>query len=370
MDQQGFKHLVSGCRKGPVAWGLRLVLSPAGGVYSLVVRIRNFLYDKGLLKSQRAGAPVVSVGNLTVGGTGKTPLVIWLAGLLGSKGLSCGILTRGYKMGSAGTPAIDEPAILARECLRARVIVNADRIAGAAEAVKLHSVEVLLLDDGFQHRRLARDLDIVAIDATCPFGYGRVLPAGLLREPVSGLKRAHAAVITRSDQVHKDDLAAIEDELRRRNPRLVIARTRHLPVSATDDCGHDLELGRFSGKRVFAFSGIGNPEGFFATVRGLGCEIVATLAFDDHHHYSHNDLAYICGEALKSGAEWILTTQKDWISSPLGGFKASGSDGPTRQYALPFAFLSVRMEFTDGRDAFTSLIEQALGDTMSDRKQP
>jgi len=367
LSQQGFRNLVSGRHKGPAAWVLRLLLNIPAIVYSLVVRIRNLFYDKGLLNSSQTAVPVVSVGNLTVGGTGKTPLVIWLADLLGSKDLSCGILTRGYKMGSAGKQAIDEPAILAQECPQARVIVNPDRVAGAAEAVKVHGVKVLLLDDGFQHRRLARDLDIVAIDATCPFGYGRVLPAGLLRDPVSSLKRAHAAVITRCDQVHEDDLAAIEDQLRRHNPRLVIARARHLPVSATSDRSHDLELGRLSDKRVFAFCGIGNPDGFFATVRGLGCEIVATLAFDDHHHYTGDDLARVCGEAVKSGAEWILTTHKDWISSPLRAF---GRGDPGREYALPFAFLSVRMDFTAGRDALTSLIEQALGGTMPHRKQP
>jgi len=346
---------------------LRLLLNIPAIVYSLVVRIRNLCYDKGLLNSSQTGVPVVSVGNLTVGGTGKTPLVVWLANHLASRGLSCGILTRGYKARAADTPAIDEPAILARECPEARVIVNPDRIAGAAEGVKLHSVDVLLLDDGFQHRRLARDLDIVAIDATCPFGYGRVLPSGLLREPVSGVKRAHAAVITRCDQVHEDDLAAVEDGLRRQNGRLVIARARHLPVSATDDRGHDLELGRFSDKRVFAFCGIGNPEGFFATVRGLGCEIVATLAFDDHHHHTGDDLARVCGEALKNGAEWVLTTHKDWISSPFGGCRRGD---PGRQYALPFAFLSVKMDFIAGRDTLTSLIEQALGGTMPHRQQP
>ncbi len=368
MDQQGFRNLVSGRRKDPLAWVLRLLLNLPAVVYSLGVRARNFFYDKKLLKSHRADAPVVSVGNLTVGGTGKTPLVIRLANQLSSKGALCGILTRGYKTGSADAGMIDEPAVLERNCPGARVIVNPNRVAGAAEAVQSHGARVLLMDDGFQHRRLARDLDIVAIDATCPFGYGRILPAGLLREPISSLRRAHAAVITRCDQVHEEDLSRIEDRLRKHNRDLVIAWARHIPVSATNNRGEKMELGRLNDKRIFAFCGIGNPEGFFGTVRNLGCKLVGTKIFDDHYHYGHEDLDLICGEALKCGAELIVTTQKDWISCPFAAPDGVPKSDSEPRYALPFAFLGVELEFTVGRDALTSLIERVVGDTMPDRK--
>jgi tetraacyldisaccharide 4'-kinase len=184
--------------------------------YSLVVRLRNFLYSKRRLKIHTADVPVISVGNITTGGTGKTPLVIWLCNTIYQKSKiknqKCGvaILTRGYKtrgtrdegpfdfaQGRRGTT--DELAILAESCPQAKVIVNPDRAAAARRAVGF-CAKVLVMDDGFQHRRLRRDLDIVTIDATCPFGYGRLLPAGLLREPVASLRRADAAVVTRCDQ--------------------------------------------------------------------------------------------------------------------------------------------------------------------------
>ncbi len=177
LNQEAYKKLISGQSKGIAAAGARAVLRLLSWGYAAITGIRNLLYSKGWLKIHRVNVPVISIGNITTGGTGKTPLVIWLAHQItkNSKFKNCGILTRGYK-------TTDEPEILAQSCPAAKVIINPDRVAGAQEAINKFAAQVLLMDDGFQHRRLGRNLDIVTIDATCPFGYGKILPAGLLQE--------------------------------------------------------------------------------------------------------------------------------------------------------------------------------------------
>ena len=219
MKQETYRNLVSGHTSGPLAAFLRSILVLLSWPYSLVVRLRNGLYSSGVLRRHRVNAVVICVGNLTTGGTGKTPLVVWLCKRLQSKGLRVAVLTRGYRATNQKSEIgnqeySDEPAVLTARCPDVSVVVNPVRVAGARQAIGEHDAEVLILDDGFQHRRLARDIDIVTIDATSPFGYGRLLPAGLLREPVAGLRRAHAAVITRCDQISEERLAQIVRQLR------------------------------------------------------------------------------------------------------------------------------------------------------------
>ena len=191
MDQQKYKKLISGQKKGFEASIVLFFLKILSFIYVIIIVIRTFLYSAGWLKIHRVNVPVISVGNITTGGTGKTPFVIWVYrhivenSKIKKRNILCGILTRGYK-------TADEPKLLEQSCPEAKIIVNPDRIAGAKEAITKYSPNIFILDDGFQHRRIGRDLDIVTIDATCPFGYGRMLPAGLLREPVSSLKRADA----------------------------------------------------------------------------------------------------------------------------------------------------------------------------------
>ncbi len=337
--------------------------------YSLVTLFRNWLYAHDLLRIHRVGVPVLCVGNLTTGGTGKTPLVVWLARLMGQKGLRAAILTRGYKarrvctahhdtkVGNAHptTTNTDEPAELAQACPGVPVIINPDRVAGAAEAIRSHGTQVLLMDDGFQHRRLGRDLDIVAVDATCPFGYGRLLPAGLLREPLSGLARAHAVVLTRSDQVCEETLRQIETEVRQMNPDLVVVRSIHAPVGVRRGGGVEIPLEDLRGKRVFVFCGLGNPAAFFTTVHACGCVMAGSQAYDDHYAYAQDDLADLCQAARSCGAELLLTTQKDWTKiAPLN----------RPDDAVPTAYLAVELRFTAGGDPLMALIEQTLAGTI------
>lgn len=350
MNQEDYRKLVSGQKKGFGPALLRLLLGILACPYALIIRLRNLLYSKGLFKSHQASAAIISIGNITAGGTGKTPLVIWLCNQIAGddNDYRAAILTRGYKAGRG--PLLDEPAILAESCLDARVVVNPDRAAGAAEAIAFDA-NVMVMDDGFQHRRLARDLDIVAIDATMPFGYGKILPAGLLREPVAGLKRAGAVVITRSDQATDAQLEQIESRIRRIKADMIIARAVHAPVCVIASCGSQICLEELKDKKVFAFCGIGNPNAFLKTLKGLCAGLVGSQILDDHHHYTAACLEAISGQAEQLEADMVVTTQKDWTKvAPL----LTTAEGPD------FAFLSVEMRFEAGEDELRSLIEHTL----------
>jgi len=304
------------------------------------------------LKAHRVNAAVICVGNITVGGTGKTPLAVWLSGQM-APCHKCAILTRGYK---STRDCCDEPVMLAESCPQAQVLVNPDRVAGAAEAIDKFGAEVLIMDDGFQHRRLARDLDIVAIDATQPFGYRKMLPAGLLREPVTSLKRAGAVVLTRCDQVAGADLDRLEDQVRSINSRAIIARSAHVPLCAKSANEQKTSIEQLKGKRIFAFCGIGNPGAFFNTIRILGAELVGSKVYDDHHRYTDVCLGEIRGQAKILEANLILTTQKDWTKL-ASEFKSQISDSRS---PMPFACLAIEIRFLTGETELKSLIENTL----------
>jgi tetraacyldisaccharide 4'-kinase len=363
LNQDAYRKLVSGESDGLGASPLRFILGIAAFIYGIVIFLRNFLFSKGGLKIHRADVPVISIGNITTGGTGKTPLVIRLCKQLISdsqfhlSNSQCAILTRGYKAGkdlrgeSGGYG--DEPAVLAESCPGVQVVVNPDRIAGASEAISRFGAKVLIMDDGFQHRRLGRELDIVTIDATVPFGYGKLLPAGLLREPVAALKRADAVVITRCDQVDKAELTQLEGKLRQINPEMVIARSVHAPVCAKSIDNREINLGELKGKKIFAFCGIGNPDAFFNMVAGLGAELAGSKVFDDHYHYTNECLADIYEQAKRLDADLILTTQKDWVSF-------SPSMMPNTSKDVHFAYLAIELRFISGEEKITQLIKNAL----------
>jgi tetraacyldisaccharide 4'-kinase len=211
------------------------------------------------------------------------------------------------------------------------------------------------MDDGFQHRRLARDIDIVTIDASEPFGYGRLLPAGLLREPLGGLRRAHAVVLTRCDQVPPRAMDEIESIIRKVNPSLILARSAHTPSMVRLADGSQLAPAGLKDKKVFAFCGIGNPEGFLRTVESCGCRIVGKHIFDDHQAYSNSLVADLHTEAKSAGAELVLTTQKDWTKiSQLSSI-------PSPPY---LSHLSIELQFTSGGEALTALIDRTLADRI------
>ena len=327
----------------------RCRLAACAAVYGAAVRRRNRAYDEGRREVVRAGVPVISIGNITAGGTGKTPMAAHLACLLRDRGRRPAILSRGYGR-DPRSGLDDENRMLARLAPGVPLVVRLDRAAGAREAVERLGADVLLLDDGFQHRRLARDLDVVLIDALMPFGGGRLLPLGWLREPLDGLARAGAFVITRSDLADAECLDAIRSQLRRHAPDAPVALAVHRPVGArllAGGAGGGVALDSLAGGRWGAFCGIGNPEGFRGTLRALGVEPVPFRAFPDHHRYGPDELAGLIEAAARDGLSGLLTTEKD-EEKVLAALPA--------QVAVPVVALAVRMELTEGGESLAGLV--------------
>ena len=319
-DAESFRRLVDGRATGLVATLGRTGLSAIEIPYEALVRLRNYGYDHSILTVKKASAPVISVGNLTLGGTGKTPLVAWLAHWFAQHNKKPAIISRGYKAKTGQLS--DEAAELKILLPTVPHYANKQRIIAAGEAVTKGS-DVLLLDDGFQHRQISRDLNLITIDATDPFGCNRIFPRGLLREPLWGLKRADALVLTRTDQVSiktrneiqeqcfqfvgSHDKPWIETEHRPSNLRLVDGTTQ--PLKTLQD------------KRILSLSAIGNPGAFHRTLTTLGHEPVATLTFPDHHTYTTDDIHRISEETESVGAEIIVTTLKDLVKLPLASVR-------------------------------------------------
>lgn len=290
---------------------VRRLLLPFSMAYSSAMRLRNLAYDRVPALVRRADIPVISVGNLTVGGTGKTPMVVDVVSRLRAMGRRPAVLTRGYK-GTADRPA-DEVLELREALPGIPVIVDPNRVAAANEATRSHGADCAVLDDGFQHRRLARDLDIVLIDALDPWGGDRVLPAGRLREPWSGLRRADALVITRANQADTAQVDAIEARLRRVVPDKTIWQAGVEVASIVDLDGWPQPAATLNGRRVFVVCGLGNPATFRRLVEALGAGVVGQRVFHDHHHYSVPDVACIDADAQRVGADYVVTTRKDWV---------------------------------------------------------
>ncbi len=364
MGQQWIMNVLSGESRGLGAGLLRTVLLLAEGPYRLVVRLRRWAYRCRLLPSGQAAAAVISVGNITTGGTGKTPMVAWVVRRLRELGRRPAVLMRGYKAVAGrsdeaemlrielGRPAGLIP-LAARQALTAAipadvaVFAKANRQAAAREAVSA-GADVLVMDDGFQHLRLRRDLDIVLIDATCPFGFGHVLPRGLLRESLSALAWADAVVITRADGVGADELAALRRRLAALAPRASLHTAAHRVTRLSDQNGELHELSELAGKRVLAFCGLGNPQQFFDTVKALGAELAATHAFDDHAIYGPRELGQLERLAASHRAELFVTSQKDAVKLPPGWL------------SRPLWKLAVEMEIIDGRQELLARIGGVL----------
>jgi tetraacyldisaccharide 4'-kinase len=300
---------------GAWAWPARAVLRAGEAVYGAAIRWRNARYDDPRHVA-RVDAPVISVGNITVGGTGKTPMVIELVRRLESAGRNPAVVARGYG-GSAGQPG-DEELLVRKACPAAVYVGDFDRRRGAQRAVREMGADVIVLDDAFQHRRLHRDLDIVLIDALCPFGYGHVLPRGLLREPIAGLSRAHAIVITRQDQASRNEVRRIESVVREHNrdAPVLYSRTKVIDLVYLD--GTNIEPGSL--RRVLAFAAIGRPQGFAATLAGMGFDTVASRWWPDHHRYREREVLRMLEDSRHPPYDLAVTTEKDAVKlEPLTG---------------------------------------------------
>jgi tetraacyldisaccharide 4'-kinase len=332
--------LIRGDRRGLFAGLARFGLRLASWPYGIGVRTRNKLYSNGWKRVSRAAVPVVSIGNLTLGGTGKTPCVEYVGRFYSDRDVRVTILSRGYGS-EAGRN--DEAMVLEENLPDVPHLQGRDRITLANTAVEELETELLILDDGFQHRRLFRNLDVVLIDATRPPSRDYLFPRGTLREPASGLQRANAILLTRCDQVTRDEVDSIRNWLTQRYPGKPVATTEHRPVDLIGgETSEALEV--LKGRPVAGFCGIGNPTAFRRTLESLGAEVIDFRAFPDHHAYTRADVDDLIRWASGLPADgMIATTQKDWVKlrvPDLGG-------RPLRAVRIGLTFREGQREFDE-----------------------
>ncbi len=346
-DWTAYWHQVVSGRRGVLPAVLRGALWVAQGGYRVAVAWRNGRYDRRPELAHRVAVPVVSVGNLTVGGTGKTPLVVYLARQLRRRGVRVTVISRGYK--SPEGSVNDEALELERLLPDVPHLQNPDRVQAAQVAIEELEAQVLLLDDGFQHRHLARDLDVVLLDALCPFGHGHLLPRGLLREPLSSLRRAHAVVLSRCDLVEPEQIRAIRRQVEQVAPGLVWAQARHRPRELRAASSRRESLETLRDVPVAAFCGIGNPQGFRLTLQRLGCRLVGFRTFPDHHLYQREDVESLAAWAARSGAQAVLCTGKDLVKL-----------GVDRLGQLPLWAVQIELELLEGEAELLQLLDQKV----------
>jgi tetraacyldisaccharide 4'-kinase len=345
--RERYLSLVSGERRGLWPAVQRLGLRLAAVPYGLAVRLRNYLYDRGWKRVERAPVPVVSVGNLSVGGTGKTPCVEYVASFYRRLDRRVAILSRGY---GGGDGRNDEALLLEDNLPDVPHLQGPDRAELARTAVEELDSEVLVLDDGFQHRRLARDLDVVLLDATAPWGYGGLLPRGLLREPPGSLRRAGLVVLTRCDQVGGDTRVSLREQVRRLAPAAPVAEATHRPEGLVNGERAEEGLALLRGRPLAAFCGVGNPASFRRTLADLGGDVRAFRVYPDHHAYTREDVAGLDAWARGLSADAVLvTTQKDLVKLRL-----------TRLGERPLWALRVRLHFESGRDEFERRLREVV----------
>lgn len=359
---------------GSVPLSLRLVcaaLWPATLTYRATLALRRACYQSGLVSPKQVALPVLSVGNLTVGGTGKTPLARWIALWCQREGEKPILLSRGYGRLPSGFAAEDDEAEPAVAGLAEPAVAglaepavaglagpiprwtSADRVSSAERAWRQGVATVAILDDGFQYWRLRRDLDLVSIDATAPFGNGRLLPEGPLREPPQALSRADGIVITRADQVHAPSLDEILSRVSRLSDGKPVATACHRPLgyrlSRPPSYDEWLAPKELSGRAVVAFSGIGNPYAFRDSLERLGCRLQRFFIFRDHHLYTEREMRILEEATRQTKAECLLTTEKDFCRLP-----------PGRPWDVPLGRLVVEFAWLSGSAEITELLRNAL----------
>ena len=362
-----FRQVISGQRRGTAAAALRGILAAAEAPYTWIVRRKNVRFDAGRVKPTAVDAPVISVGNLTVGGTGKTPLVLWIARWLKSRGIETTIISRGYGRrsrrphpgplpGGEGEKYLNDEALeLAARLPDVPHLQNPDRVAAAREALAANPRQALVLDDAFQHRRMARDLDIVLLDALEPFGYDHLLPRGLLREPVSSLARAQVVALSRADAVDESRRREIRERVKSLAPRALWLELTHRPTALVAHGGAGESLAAWRGRRVAAFCGIGNPAGFRHTLASCGLEVAGFRELPDHFAYPPRAAADL--------ESWLRTlpevaaaicTRKDLVK--LARESLAG---------LPLLALEIELAITSGQERF----EEMLADVIARKLQ-
>jgi tetraacyldisaccharide 4'-kinase len=325
MSERYFERVLLGEERGAVSWVIRGLAWPFSLVYRAGLAVFLAAYSLGVRKRHRLPVPVVSVGNLTFGGTGKTPAVEAICRILIEQGRKVVVLSRGHG-GSARGPLVvsdgksiaasaaecgDEPLALARALPDVAVLVGRDRRESGDLACRELAPDVIVLDDGLQYWQLERDLDIVVVDAKRPFGSGFVMPMGDLREPVAGLRRAGVILLNSAGELGEEAGRALFETVSRLAPNALILRCARRPSRLAGPDGQPAELDWLRGRRVVGFCGIGRPESFFGTLGSLGADVCERLPYADHHGYTQADLALIESRRESLGAEAVVTTEKD-----------------------------------------------------------
>jgi tetraacyldisaccharide 4'-kinase len=360
-------------------WGLRLLQGGLTGLsvlFGVVVRMRILAYrSRLLLRDFRLPTRVISVGNIAVGGTGKTPLVMLLSEYFQRLGKRVVIISRGYKRKGKGVVVVsdgqrmlvdreragDEPYLFGRKLSGVPVVVGESRHLAGWVAIRDFAPDVLLLDDGFQHLKLRRDLDIVVIDGSNPFGNGMLLPRGILREPLSSLRRAQLFCITRVDQSHQ--LEQLRVQLRRINPEArrieTVHRPRRLRMVGSD---REVPLAFMEGRKVFALSSLGNPASFERTLETLGAQITGRARYRDHHDYTVEDLGASWQQARCAGSEGIVTTEKDVVRFP------PRFDPLAAHSEIPMFVLEIELAIVAGEEVLADVVGATGKEVGTDRE--
>ena len=352
LDPAEFRELVSGRKKGLGAAALRCALRLAEIPYGTAVRLRNRRYDTNPARTTNVGIPVVSVGNLTLGGTGKTPMVAWAARWFRGQDVRVCVISRGY--GSDEDGQNDESRELGAKLPDVPIVENPNRVEAAEMAIEEFGTQLILLDDAFQHRRIGRDLDIVLLDALEPFGFDHVFPRGTLREPVRGLARADAVVLSRAGLLDAEAKRAVRDRVAEIAPDAVWAEAAHAPQAllAADGTSHPLDT--LEGKTPLAFCGIGNPQGFRHTLEEIRCRPVEFLPFPDHHRYTREDVDRLRKLADEKKANAFVCTHKDLVKLDV-----------TELDGWPVYAVEIGIRFLEGEAGLTELLKKLVEGTTN-----
>ncbi|MBN1809503.1 MAG: tetraacyldisaccharide 4'-kinase [Planctomycetes bacterium] len=352
--RRDFLALTSGSEDSHKAWILRALFGGLSGIYREVVLLRNRLYASGAIRQTRLPLPSVSVGNVTVGGTGKTPFVEYTVKKLLEVGRRPAVVARGYGprlKGSNGRKGANDESLLLSANTNAPVILTPNRLAGTYRAAEM-GADTVVLDDAFQHLKVHRDLDVVLLDATAPFGFGKMLPRGLLREPMRALDRADMVVITRVDLARPADVTLLRNAAIKAAPGKPVALTAHHSDALVDVAsGEKISVREMEDRPIGAFCGIGNPYSFGLLLRRLGSVLVVARRFGDHHLYAPQEIVEVAGEARREGAGFLVTTQKDAVKI---------DKGLAASLPLPIYYLQMSIDMIEGEDTYMALLLEAI----------
>lgn len=353
------QDIIYGRRQDAVTLPVRCFLRILAMVYGAGVQIRNLLYETGVLKARHVPCRVVCIGNITAGGTGKTPVTVMTARLLMDRGVKTSVVSRGYKRKGKASLVVsegdgplvspedagDEPHILASLLPGVPVVVGSDRHAAAMFAYDRFKPDIIICDDAFQHRRLYRDIDIVAAPADNPIGSEYLLPRGLLRESPYGLKRAKAVVVTRMEASHDRERISRMVRFYAREPELFWCQIK---ISGLREPGKTelLDISAISGKKITALSNNADPSSFYKMLEERGADIVLKKQFNDHHRYTPDEIDSVMNQAVQAGAELIIMTAKDERNLP--------DTSPVKE--IPLLVLDITAELIENEDGFVKMI--------------